>query len=213
MTYNLETVGMEEGLHYEGIYTTISKEGVKDAAPIGINCKGKNRIGCRIFEGSTTLKNIKETNEFVINITDDPVAFVKATIANLNDDEFTSDKNIAIMKNADAYIKCKTISIEKMEPVEDHVNNHGEAYLIDSEVVEIVKNNTYAKALNRGFMSLLESLTNYTRLDIVDKEKQDYYIERFNENKRIIDRVADDKTKEAINLLGKAMNKKGFNVD
>ncbi|OWT33351.1 hypothetical protein BGI41_02900 [Methanobrevibacter sp. 87.7] len=213
MTTDLKILGMENGLHYEGIYTTISKDGIKDAAPIGINCKDNNKIGCRIFVGSTTLKNIQETKEFIINITDDPIAFVKSTIGNLDKEDFTNDENIAMMKNADAYIKCKVISIEKMEPIADHINSHGEAYLIDSEVIEIIKNNKCAKALNRGFFSFLESLSNYTRLDIVDKEKQDYYVGRFNENKRIINRVSDDKTKEAMDILGNAMIKKGFNVD
>lgn len=213
MTNDLTTLGMEDGLHYEGIYTTISKDGVKDAAPIGINCKDKNKIGCRIFVGSTTLKNIQETKEFVINITDNPIAFVKSTIGNLNKEDFTEDNNIAIMKDVDAYIKCKAISIEKMDPIADHVNSHGEAYIIDSEVIEIIKNNKCAKALNRGFFSLLESLSNYTRLDIVDKEKQDYYVGRYNENKRIINKVSDDKTKEAMNILGDAMVKKGFKID
>ena len=47
MAIDLTDIGIEEGQKYEGIYTTMSKEGVKNAAPIGIVCKGKDKLGCR----------------------------------------------------------------------------------------------------------------------------------------------------------------------
>ncbi|AGN16528.1 MULTISPECIES: DUF447 domain-containing protein [Methanobrevibacter] len=213
MSNDLKSLGMEEGLHYEGIYTTISKDGVKDAAPIGINCKADNEIGCRIFVGSQTLKNIQDTKRYVINITSNPIAFVKATVGNLDEDEFTDDEDVPLMKDAEAYIYCKVNNIEKMEPIADHVNAHGEAYLINARVDKIVKNNPCAKALNRGLCCLIESLTNFTRLDLVDENQQEYYIGRYNENKRVIDRIADNKTKEAMKLLGENMSKKGFDVE
>ena len=60
MAIDLTDIGIEEGQKYEGIYTTMSKDGVKNAAPIGIVCRGKDKLGCRLFVGTKTLKNIME---------------------------------------------------------------------------------------------------------------------------------------------------------
>ena len=35
MAIDLTDIGIEEGQKYEGIYTTMSRDGVKNAAPIG----------------------------------------------------------------------------------------------------------------------------------------------------------------------------------
>jgi hypothetical protein len=71
------------------------------------------KIGCRIFVGSQTLKNIQDTKRYVINITSNPIAFVKATVGNLDEDEFTDDEDVPLMKDAEAYIYCKVNNIEK----------------------------------------------------------------------------------------------------
>ena len=140
MGIDLTDIGIEEGQKYEGIYTTMSKDGVKNAAPIGIVCKGKDKLGCRLFVGTKTLKNIMETRRYVVNITFDPINFVNSTIGNLDIEEFTDDDDLAILKNAEAYVICDVTDIRKMDPIKDHVTSNGEAYIISSDVVEIVKN-------------------------------------------------------------------------
>ena len=142
MDIDLTDIGIEEGQKYEGIYTTMSKDGVKNAAPIGIVCKGKDKLGCRLFVGTQTLKNIMETRKYVVNITFDPINCVNSTIGNLDIEEFTDDDDIAILKNAEAYIICDVTDIRKMNPIKDHVTSNGEAYIISSDVVKIVKNNS-----------------------------------------------------------------------
>ncbi len=180
MAIDLTDIGIEEGQKYEGIYTTMSRDGVKNAAPIGIVCKGKDKLGCRLFVGTKTLKNIMETGKYVVNITFDPINFVNSTIGN---------------------------------PIKDHVTSNGEAYIISSDVVEIVKNHPCAKALNRGVFALLECLTNYTRLDLVSKQQQDYFVGRFNENNRMIKRVSGPDTIRAMEILKNSMIEKGFDVE
>lgn len=213
MAIDLTDIGIEEGQRYEGIYTTMSKDGVKNAAPIGIACKGKDKLGCRLFVGTQTLKNIMETGQYVVNITFDPINFANSTIGNLDIEEFTDDEDIAILKNAEAYIICDVTDIRKMDLIKDHVTSDGEAYIISSDVVKIVKNNPCAKALNRGLFALLECLANYTRLDLVSTEQQDYFVGRFNENNRMIKRVSDQDTIKAMEILKESMEKKGFDVE
>ena len=51
MEINLSSVGMEKGRQYETVITTLSPEGKRNAAPIGVICTGKDSIICRIFKG------------------------------------------------------------------------------------------------------------------------------------------------------------------
>ena len=178
----------------------MNKEGVKNAAPIGIQCKGLDKLGCRLFVGTHTLANVMETKRYVINITENSLNFVNSTVGNLDADKFTDDEEIAILKDADAYIVCEVTNIEKQDKIKDHVTSHGEAYLVDADATEIVINHPGARAMNRGIHCLIESLSNFT-------------VGRFNENKRIIDRVADDDTKKAMQILGENMKKIGYEVD
>ena len=62
---NLDKIGIKTDERYECIYTTIDSEGNKNSAAIGLKYFGEDNIGCRIFEGSKTLKNIQETKKFV----------------------------------------------------------------------------------------------------------------------------------------------------
>ena len=69
MNINLEKLGMYRGQQYEAIITTLNENGKTNAAPFGVFCKKENNIMCRIFKGSTTLENILNEEEFIINIT------------------------------------------------------------------------------------------------------------------------------------------------
>ena len=62
-------------------------------------------------------------------------------------------------------------------------------------------NNRCAHAYNRGLSSLIECLVNYSRYFIVDDEMKAFYENRLDENQRIINKVSDKKTQEAIAYL------------
>ncbi|WP_331456247.1 hypothetical protein [Methanobrevibacter arboriphilus] len=82
-----------------------------------------------------------------------------------------------------------------------------------ANVEDIVLNNKCAKAPNRGFYCLIESLVNFTRIDIVDSEKKDYFLDRFNESKRVVNKVGSSEEKKAIELLGETLKNKGYETD
>ena len=63
MNYDLSKVGIERNLQYECITTTISEDGVKNAGAFAFKYLGEDKVFCRIFEGSKTLKNIQDTKE------------------------------------------------------------------------------------------------------------------------------------------------------
>ena len=81
-----------------------------------------------------------------------------------------------------------------------------------AENIKITINRKGAKALNRGLYSFLESLVDYTRVDVIDDEKKEEYKIRFLENERVIERVAESDVKEAMATLREKMIEKGLDL-
>ena len=212
MSFSVESIGIKAGGKYETIYTTMNKAGKLDAAPIGLKCVDDYAVLARIFEGSKTLENIKETGIFVVNITRDPSVFARSLYGNLDEDEFVRDDDIAYMKNADAYFIALVKSIEDSEIGKDHVNDGAKFSIINAECIKIIINTPGTKALNRGIFAFLESLVDYSRIDIIDDEKKDEYIRKFKENERLIEVVAEDDVKEAMKDLKEKLIEKGVEL-
>ena len=212
MSFSLESIGIKAGGKYETIYTTMNKAGEMDAAPIGLKCVDDYAVLGRIFEGSKTLENIKETGIFVVNITSDPSVFARSLYGNLEPEEFVKDDDIVYMKNADAYFIALVKSIEDKEIGKDHVNDGAKFSIVNAESIKIIINKPGTKALNRGILAFLESLVDYSRIDIINDEKKDEYIRKFKENERLIDVVAEDDVKEAMKDLKERFIEKGVEL-
>ena len=212
MSFSLESIGMKQGGRYEAIYTTMDKNGEMNAAPIGVKCIDDYDVAARIFEGSTTLENIKETRLFVVNITSDPKMFAESLYGELDESEYVMDDDICYLKNADAYFIGLVKSIEETTPKRDHVNEDAKSFIITAENIKIVINKQGAKALNRGLFAFLESLVDYTRVDIIDEAKREEYKKRFQENERIIQRVGESDVKDAMASLKEKMIEKGLDL-
>lgn len=212
MSFSLESIGMESGARYEAIYTTMDKDGEIDAAPIGVKCINDYDVAARIFDGSKTLNNIRETKVFVVNVTDNPKIYADALYGNLENLQLVRDDDIAYLKNADAYFICLVKSIEEVKAKKDHVNEGAKSYIVIAENIKITINKKGAKALNRGLFAFLESLVDYTRVDIIDDDKKEEYKKRFLENERVIERVAERDVKESMATLRQKMIEKGLEL-
>ena len=201
MKYDLSKVGIEKDLQYECITTTIGEDGIKNAGAFAFKYIGDDKVFCRIFEGSKTLKNIQNTNEYVVNITQDPLAFTYATLDCLDDEYFTSDEDIAIIKNSPAYIIVDVESIEKKTPDDFPIKGDKNIFFITGKIRDFIVNDESVRAFNRGLSGLIEGLVNFSRYKIVDDEKRKEYMDRLIENQRVIEKVSDEKTKKAMSTL------------
>lgn len=208
MEIDLNLIGMEKGRQYETIITTENSEGMKNAAPIGVLCSGTDTILNRIFKGSHTLDNIISQKEFVVNITHSPELFTTSLIDYLSDDEFNDDLSL---KDADAYFKCEVISFTEAVKRSDPIKSSGEAIVIKSKVVDLVINNE-TKAFNRGFAYVIESLTNFSRFDLVEGEQKEFYVKRFKEAYRIVNKVGTKQDIKAMHKIKKELENKGHNL-
>jgi hypothetical protein len=204
---NLEKLGIKKDVQYECITTTTSKDGIKNAGAFGFKYLGDDKVFCRIFEGSKTLKNILDTNEYVVNITQDPLVFTYATLDCLDDEYFSDDEDIAIIKNTPAYIIVDVVDIEKKTPDDFPIKGDKNIFFITGKITKLVINDETAQAYNRGLSSLIESLVSFSRYKIVDEEKRKAYMDRLCENQRVINKLSDKKTQKAMADLKKEYEK------
>lgn len=207
MKGELKKLGIEPEIQYECITTTINENGVKNAGAFAFMYLGEDKVFCRIFEGSETLKNIQNSNEYVVNITQDPLVFTYATLDCLNDEYYTDDNDIAIIKNTPAYIIVDVENIEKKTSDDFPIGGDKNIFFITGKIRKLVINDENARAFNRGMPALIECLVNFSRYKIVDETKRKVYMERLIENQRVIEKVSDEKTKKAISDLKKEYEK------
>ena len=206
MEINLSSVGMEKGRQYETIITTNSPEGKRKAAPIGVICTGKDSIICRIFKESTTLENIISQKEFTVNITENPQLFTLSTIDNLPENYFDENNSI---KNIESYFKCEVSDLIEAVKRSDPIKSNSKAIVIKAKVTSLVINKNI-KAITRAMGLLIETLVNFTRIDMVGDEQKEYYLGRFREAKREINKVGSKEEQKAIHEIKKELIKKGY---
>ena len=208
MEIDLSLIGMERGRQYETIITTKNDDGTNHAAPMGVLCSGPDVIINRIFKGSQTLENILKQKEFYVNITQSPHLFTYSLIDDL-DNEYFADNNT--LKDADAYFKCEVINFKEAVKQSDPIKKKGEAIVFKSKVVElIIKRET--EAFNRGFGYVIESLVNFLRFDLVDSEEKEFYIKRFKEAYRVVNKVGTRQDIKAMHKIKKELKNKGHDL-
>lgn len=207
MKYDLTSVGIHTNLQYECIITTINSKKEKNSAAFAFIYLGEDKVMCRIFEGSESLENIQKTKQYVVNITQDPLVFTISTIDKLPDEYYTDDEDIAILKDSGTYMIIDVDEIEMKTPEDFPIKNDTNIYFITGTIKDFVIRDESVQAFNRGFSGLIESLVNCSRYKIVDGEKRKYYKDRLDENRRIIEKVSDEKTKRAMEILTKEYEK------
>ena len=217
MEIDLTKIGMYKDQQYEVIITTIDNNGKSNAAPFGLRVLEDNEVFLRIFEGGTTIKNIKEKEEFVVNVTTDPLMFTLATTNTIPDEYLTRISNktenndeLVYLTDADAYFICKVKNLKEALR-EDDIKSSDVNY-IKSEVIEINIKNKCVKPINRAIHALIEALVNYSRINIVDEDTREYFLERFLESERIIKRVGNEEEKGSIQILKENLIKQGFEI-
>lgn len=181
---NIEDFGIHEGIS-EVIFTTLSPEGVPNAAPIGLHRKGK-KLFARIYS-SKTLDNIMGKPELAANIVDEPVLFVQSALSDIADERFELVEGFPVLKDALGWIlfECRCRKGEKISVVE----------------LSPIKGKIITKKLqpiNRGFNAVIEASIHATRYVVLGEQKQLDCIEYYN---TIVKKCGGVREDEAMKLL------------
>jgi len=202
---DLESIGMEKGLLYETVVTTVNKDGTSNAAPIGVVCKDKEEIVVYLHHGSSTVRNIKRNHSFIVNILKDPLVFVESTLGNLPDKYFANYKNEFYIKDTEAFLMARVTSLKDVE-MEDKLGI-SLTTILKAEVTDIVKKKECVEPLNRAIYGILEGLVYLTRMEMVSGDMEKLYRHRMGEISRIVNKVGGEEHKRAMKKISKAFSK------
>ncbi len=180
----MDDFGIREGIS-EVIFTTISPEGMPNAAPMGLHRKG-NWLFARIYN-SKTLDNILSKPAAAANIVNDPVLFVQSALSDIDAGRFEYADDVPVLKNASGWVifecKCKkgeNVSVVELSPIKGKINQ------------------LKLQPVNRGFNAVIEALIHATRYVILKEQK---YLERIEYYYAIVKKCGGAREKEAMRLL------------
>jgi len=181
---DIDEFGIHEGIS-EVILTTLSSDGVPNAAPMGLHRKG-NRLFSRIYS-SRTLDNLLSYPKAAANIVDDPVVFVQSALSDIEPEKFEFIEGFPVLKSAPGWIlfdcickKGENVSVAEFSPIKGRI--------IERKIHPI----------NRGFNAVIEAAVHATRYVSLNDEK---YLGQIEYYSKIVQRCGAVRDKEAMRLL------------
>ncbi len=163
MNLDLDRYGLWEGIN-EVIVTTVSLDGKPNAAPIGI-IRREGKLMVRVYNGSQTYTNIRDTGRLVANMVYDPALFVRSALSDVDDDVFEfiktdNDEDFSVIADCNAWMLFEaeynsenTVLVAELHPVTGTIR-----------LQEI-------RPVNRAFNAVIEAVVLATRHKIFKNEK------------------------------------------
>lgn len=173
------------------IFTTISPDGVPNAAPMGLHRKG-GRLFAKIYH-SKTLDNIMSKPVAAANVTDDPVLFAQSSLSDIEPQRFDFVGDFPVLKDATCWIlfdcrckKGKNISVVDLNPINGKINQKK------------------IQPINRGFNAVIEASIHATRYVALREQK---YLGCIKYYDTIVQKCGGKREKEAMHLLYELIEK------
>jgi hypothetical protein len=165
----------------ETIVTTLSPEGIPNAAPMGVVRRGDS-LFIRMYPDTRTYRNAVATGQLVVNITTDPLVFVVAAFEDLNCSFLEPRAGMPpLIKDAWAWVLC-TAEAEgtvRLTPVKSEVARRT------------------VPRYSRGFASVIDAAITGTRLRFLgDRGK-----ERIREDEALVQKCGTPRDIEAMERL------------
>ncbi|MFP4188428.1 MAG: DUF447 domain-containing protein [Halobacteriales archaeon] len=145
----------------ETVATTRDENGAPNAAPMGVRCED-NGVYAHLWEDSTTLRNVRATNEVVVNFTRDPVVYVESALG--DGSGFVVDGHL---RDADGWVRCDAGRVEGND-VRDEVTR----WRLDERERRIEER--ILPTHSRGFASVVEATVHATRLEFKPELRELY---------------------------------------
>ncbi|MEM2094668.1 MAG: DUF447 family protein [Candidatus Bathyarchaeia archaeon] len=116
----LSSLGLEVGLTYEAIVTTVSAAGEYNAAPMGIRRDDDTSVSISPFKTSRTYHNLVVTKEAVVNFTDEPYLFFATAFKEdkpLDLHIFSHSKTVKAprLTMAESFLELRVVKVNEFE--------------------------------------------------------------------------------------------------
>ncbi|MCD6211015.1 MAG: DUF447 family protein [Methanophagales archaeon] len=194
---NLVEAGLREGIS-EVIVTTQSLSGIPNAAPAGILSQGGEYM-VRLYRGSKTLSNVRETMRLAANVTLDSMFFVRTLFGNLSTGDFSLFHGFPVLKEANSWVLfgCRLI----------HEGTDSLLFLLSPLAVAIIRASIYA--INRGLNAVIEAAILASRYDILESDiEREQMMRKMGDYAEIVEKCGGRREKEAMQLLIDELHKR-----
>lgn len=163
------------------ITETVATTEPVNVAPMGVLREGDG-VYARLWEGSDTLENVRESGEVTVNFTRDPVVYVRGALGEPGGDLVVDGR----LKDADAWFRCEA----------EFVGGEGEVerWRLERVEGEVLRRRLFT--VNRGFNSVVEAAVHATRLEFRPelRELVDHHVE-------VARKCGGERELEAVDLL------------
>lgn len=170
----------------ETIVTTQSREGIPNAAPMGIVRRGSG-LFIGMYPGTHTYRNVAETGCLVANIVTDPMVYVISAFEDLNCSYYEPQQKDMppLIRDANAWacFKADLDGVVRLTPVR-------------SEIVKKV-----VPGFSRGFASVIDATITGTRLNFLGEEGR----RRIRDDEVIVTKCGTPRDIEAMEKLKKIL--------
>lgn len=163
------------------ITETIATTEPVNVAPMGV-LRESDGVFARLWEGSDTLENVRESGEVTVNFTRDPVVYVRGALGEPGEDLVVDGR----LREADAWFRCRAERVG--------VEGEVERWRLERVDGEVVRRRVFA--VNRGFNSVVEAAVHATRLEFRPelRELVDHHV-------GVARKCGGEREREAVDLL------------
>lgn len=168
----LTDLGFSKDMFSETIVSTYNPDGSINAAPIGLKMKDTQHLSMRIFNTSSTCRNLKLKKQAVVNLTSNIEIFYKSAFKEANIDGKIPTHWFV---NADVVEAPKLSSSDgSIEVLIDSMSDDGERTEFSCKVKSLYAMKKYPQVYCRAMPLTLEAITHATRVKVFMKvpEKQ-----------------------------------------
>ncbi len=154
---------------YETIVSTYNKNNTPNAAPMGIKIDKRKNVLISPFTSSQTYKNLDEQKCGVINITTDPLVFLKTA--------FKENDSIKLLQSW--FIEAKCVNAPKLKNVNAHIefcviekemeSNNRARFICKTKFIDVV--NQITPIYCRAYFAVIESIIHSTRIKMYIEQK------------------------------------------
>ena len=157
----LDLLGFTQNCFVETILVTRNKDRSFNPAPMGVIRDGK-LLEIRPYKSSITYGNLDESTHVSINLTDDPMLFLKTSFK----DEFKEVPKVIdwILDGSDATIMAEKTSESDYSPLQA-------AFTL--EPISLTISNKTPRVFSRGRAEAIEAIIHATRIKVYQSENQE----------------------------------------
>ena len=178
--------------HHEGIAVTLSPEGRINTAPVGIDL-ADNQVILLLYKGIRTLRNLEETGETALNLTNDSMLYYRSLYFpdRIRFKPSRLVKPPIIDEGVELYVECVVNDYQHMDKRVRFLLKPVEVYLGKGSSL----------AYSRANYALIEALVYMTKIEALKGVESEEILKRLAEevirDLGIVDRLGSDELREA----------------